>query len=95
MAEEAGNVGKTYIEHQLDRTKDYIEVYDLIAMGEKKEEYGNLKGAIEAYKEAKTKAADLYYSEGKAEALEKQAISILRIARNRYRYIINPPMGTR
>ena len=73
MAEEAGNVGKTYIEHQLDRTKDYIEVYDLIAMGEKKEEYGNLKGAIEAYKEAKTKAADLYYSEGKAEALEKQA----------------------
>jgi serine/threonine protein phosphatase PrpC len=73
MAEEAGNVGKTYIEHQLNRTKDYIEVYDLIAMGEKKEEYGNLKGAIEAYKEAKTKAADLYYSEGKAEALEKQA----------------------
>lgn len=73
MAEEAGNVGKVYIEHQLERTKDYIEVYDLIAMGEKKEEYGNLTGAIEAYKEAKTKAADLYYSEGKAEALEKQA----------------------
>jgi len=73
MAEDAGNVGKAYIENQLDRTKKYIEVYDLIAMGEKKEAYGNLNGAIEAYKEAKTKAADLYYSEGKAEALEKQA----------------------
>ena len=63
MAEDAGNVGKAYIENQLDRTKKYIEVYDLIAMGEKKEAYGNLNGAIEAYKEAKTKAADLYYSQ--------------------------------
>ncbi len=73
MSEEAGNVGKAYIDSQLDRAKDYIEVYDLIGLGEKKEEYGNLPGAIEAYREAKKKAADLYYSEGKAEALEKQA----------------------
>ncbi|NBH18038.1 hypothetical protein D3Z55_11315 [Clostridiaceae bacterium] len=73
MSEEAGNVGKAYIDSQLDRAKDYIEVYDLIGLGEKKEEYGNLPGAIEAYREAKKKAADLYDSEGKAEALEKQA----------------------
>lgn len=73
MSEKAGNVGKVYIESQLDRTKEYIAVYDLIALGEKKEEYGNLAGAIAAYKEAREKAADLYYSEGKAEALEKQA----------------------
>lgn len=32
-----------------------------------------LKGAIAAYKEAREKAADLYYGDGKAEALEKQA----------------------
>lgn len=73
LSEKAGNVGKAYIESQLDRAKDYIEVYDLIAMGERKEEYGNLKGAIVAYKEAREKAASLYYSEGKSEALEKQA----------------------
>lgn len=73
MSEEAGNVGKAYIESQLDRAKDYIEVYDLIALGEKKEEYGNLSGAILAYKEAREKASALYDSQGKAEALEKQA----------------------
>lgn len=73
LSEDAGNVGKSYIESQLDRAKDYISVYDLIAMGERKEEYGNLEGAITAYKEARKKAADLYYSDGKAEALEKQA----------------------
>ena len=73
LSEDAGNVGRIYIESQLDRAKDYIEVYDLIALGERKEEYGNLKGAIAAYKEAREKAADLYYGDGKAEALEKQA----------------------
>ena len=73
LSEDAGNVGKAYIESQLDRAKDYIEVYDLIALGERKEEYGNLEGAISAYKEAREKAADLYYGKGKAEALEKQA----------------------
>lgn len=72
MAVEDGNVGLSYIEGQLDRTEGYIEVFDLIAQGEKKEEYGNLKGAIELYKEAKEKAAALYFTEGKKEALELQ-----------------------
>ncbi|WP_083504272.1 PP2C family protein-serine/threonine phosphatase [Acetivibrio ethanolgignens] len=73
MSQEAGNVGKNYIDSQLDRAKNYMAVYDLIALGEKKEEYGNLEGAIAAYKEAREKAADIYDREGKAEALEKQA----------------------
>lgn len=73
MSQKAGNVGKDYIGSQLDRAKAYIEVYDLIALGERKEEYGNLEGAVAVYKEARKKAADIYYSEGKAEALEKQA----------------------
>ena len=73
MSQKAGNVGKDYIDSQLERAKDYIAVYDLIALGERKEEYGNLEGAVAAYKEAREKAADIYYSEGKTEALEKQA----------------------
>lgn len=73
MSEKAGNVGKNYIDSQLNRAKDYIAVYDLIGLGERKEEYGNLEGAIVAYKEAREKAADIYDSEGKTEALEKQA----------------------
>jgi len=66
MSQKAGNVGKDYIGSQLDRAKAYIEVYDLIALGERKEEYGNLEGAVAVYKEARKKAADIYYSEGKA-----------------------------
>ena len=73
LSVQAGNVGKNYIENQLEQAKDYIEVYDLIALGEGKEEYGNLEGAIEAYKAAREKAANLYYNEGKTEALERQA----------------------
>lgn len=72
MAADAGNVGLTYIEDQLARTEGYIEVFDLIAQGERKEEYGNLKGAIELYKNAKEKAAALYFMDGKKEALEMQ-----------------------
>lgn len=72
MAVDAGNVGLTYIDGQLMRTEGFIEVFDLIAQGEKKEEYGNLEGAIELYREAKEKAAALYFADGKKEALELQ-----------------------
>lgn len=72
MSMEAGNVGLDYIERQLTHTEGYIEVFDLIAQGERKEEYGNLKGAIEVYKEAKERAAALYFMDGKKEALELQ-----------------------
>lgn len=72
MSIETGNIGLDYIERQLTRTEGYIEVFDLIAQGERKEEYGNLKGAIEVYKEAKEKAAALYFMDGKKEALELQ-----------------------
>lgn len=72
MAVEDGNVGLSYIEGQLDRTEGFIEVYDLIAQGQRKEEYGNLKGAIALYKEAREKAAALYFMEGKKEALQLQ-----------------------
>ncbi|MDE6516822.1 MAG: hypothetical protein K2L18_03100, partial [Acetatifactor sp.] len=72
MSIEDGNVGLSYIEGQLTRTEGYIEVFDLIAQGEKKEEYGNLEGAIALYKKAKEKAAALYFTEGKKEYLDIQ-----------------------
>lgn len=73
MSVAAGNVGKNYIDSQLKLTKDYIDVFDLIELGEQKEAGGNLEGAVEAYKEARDKAASLYYLAGKEEALKKQA----------------------
>ena len=36
MSQKAGNVGKDYIDSQLERAKDYIAVYDLIALGREK-----------------------------------------------------------
>ena len=69
----AGNTGKRYIDSQLELTKNYIDVFDLLDMGERKEADGNLEGAIEKYKEAKEKAASLYYAEGQEEAMQKQA----------------------
>ncbi len=68
----AGNVGKKYIESQLEMAKAYIDVYDWIAVGETKEGYGDLEGAIEAYKTAKEKATALYDKQSKEEALSKQ-----------------------
>jgi len=72
MSMETGNIGLSYIEGQLDQVEGYIQVFDFIAQGEKKEEYGNIQGAIELYKEAKQKAVELYFLEGKKEALELQ-----------------------
>lgn len=69
----AGNVGKKYINQQLDQTRAYIDVYDYIAMGEEKEASGDMEGAVECYQQAKNQAAALYFGEGKEEALSKQA----------------------
>lgn len=72
MSVQTGNAGLSYIENQLDRTLGYVRIFDLMAQGEHKEEYGNLEGAIALYKEAKDQSAALYYKEGKEEALRLQ-----------------------
>lgn len=72
MSVQTGNAGLAYIESQLDRTLGYVRIFDLMAQGEHKEEYGNLEGAIALYKEAKDQSAALYYKEGKEEALQLQ-----------------------
>lgn len=73
LSVDAGNVGKQYIDAQLNQTRDYIDVFDLIEMGQQKEEYGDMSGALQSYKQAREKAASIYYADGKEEALKKQA----------------------
>ena len=80
LSVKAGNVGKKYIEAQLDQAKDYIEVYDWLSIGEIKEGYGDLEGAIAAYKMAKEKATALYDKDGKEEALSKQLAAEEQVA---------------
>jgi len=70
---QAGNVGKSYIELQLSQTKDYIEIYDWISVGEIRESYDDLNGAIEAYRQARLKATALYARDLRDEALTKQS----------------------
>ncbi len=66
-----GNVGRNYIEKQLDRNNQYIEVFDLLEEGEFKEGYEDYTGAKEAYVKARQLSAALYYNDGKKEAREK------------------------
>lgn len=79
MSVRAGNVGRTYITSQLQQTGDYIEVFDLLELGQQKEAYGDIDGAVEIYKEARDRSAALYYADGKAEALQKQAAAEAKI----------------
>ena len=65
MSVQTGNAGLSYIESQLNRTIGYVRIFDLMAQGEHKEEYGNLEGAIALYKEAKEQSAALYYKRRK------------------------------
>lgn len=75
----SGNVGKKYIDLQLDQTRAYIEVYDWITVGEIKTEYGDLEGAVEAFRQAREKAAALYAKDVKEEALKKQTAAEERL----------------
>ena len=68
-----GNVGRGYIDGRLEETRNYMEVYDLIQIGEEKEENGNLEGALESYKQARKLASSLYFTSGKDEAMSRQA----------------------
>ncbi|MGN0161116.1 MAG: hypothetical protein ACI4AQ_06995 [Lachnospiraceae bacterium] len=68
------NVGLDYIEEHLERTTDYISVYELIALGDTLLANLQYDEAEEKYLEAKKLAAKLYFDEGRAasmEALEK------------------------
>lgn len=73
LSVKAGNIGKTYIDAGLKQTRDYIDVFDLLEIGQQKEGYGDMDGAVKSYGQARDKAAALYFSSGKEEALAKQA----------------------
>jgi len=67
------NVGRTYIEDQLNRTSRFIQVYDLLEAGQAKEDYNDLEGALEEYRKARELAAGLYFNDGKQDAQDKIA----------------------
>lgn len=66
----ADNLGKDYIEKNLQRARDYTEVYDLISDGDLLSDKENYEAAEQKYNEAKKLAAGLYFTDGKKDAAE-------------------------
>lgn len=73
LSYQADNSSKEYIEKQLDKVRQYINVFDLLEEGDKKESYNDMSGARSAYVKAKEAAAALYFNDGKREAVDKIA----------------------
>lgn len=71
LTKETGKVGRGHINSQLEKTRDYIDILDLLAEGDRKIDNSDPKGAREAYKAAKELANQIFYQEGKQEAIDK------------------------
>ncbi len=66
----ADNMGKEYIENKLDRTADYMSVYDLIALGDKQVLNIQYNEAEEKYLQAKILSSEIYFEEGRSNAMK-------------------------
>jgi len=66
----ADNIGMEYIEYKLDLSGDYITIYDLISLGDTLVQNLQYKKAEEKYLEAKSISDQIYFDQGREEALE-------------------------
>lgn len=64
------NLGKNHIESKLAAATGYINVHDMLALGDTLMDQDNFAMAEEKYLAARSLASQIYYSEGKAQALE-------------------------
>lgn len=64
------NLGKDYIETKLNTASGYINVHDMLDLGDKLTDQGNYALAEQKYLEARNLASQIYYSDGKKEAIE-------------------------
>ena len=66
----ADNAGADYITKKLQQIGDYEQVFDSIAMGDRLRELGSYELAEGKYLQAKSKAAAVYFSDGRQQALD-------------------------
>lgn len=66
----ADNAGLSYINKKLAQIKEYEQVFDSISMGDRLLELESYELAEEKYTEAKEKAASIYFTDGKQQALD-------------------------
>lgn len=69
-ARHADNAGADYIAGKLQQIGDYEQVFDSIAMGDRLTELGSYELAEGKYLQAKSKAADVYFADGRQQALD-------------------------
>lgn len=66
----ADNVNEEYVDEKLEETKDYLNVYDYLNLGDKLKETGDYEGAEKKYLEAKNIASNIYFDEGKEKSIQ-------------------------
>lgn len=64
------NIGADYINDRLEQTANYMEVYDLIRLGDTLAQNLQYDEAEEKYLEAKSLAGKIYFDEGRTDAME-------------------------
>mgnify|MGYP005778636295 FL=1 len=64
------NLGKSYIDARLESATGFINVQDLLGLGDSLADQGNFSMAEEKYLAARSLAAKIYYLEGKKQAIE-------------------------
>lgn len=69
--QKVNNVSNKYILTKLDTARNSIKVTDLLALGDKNLELGNLPEAENAFKQAKDLALNFYLKDEKKEAMDK------------------------
>lgn len=71
MTYDADRIGEKYIEERLKVINTYININDLLALGDTMVEGEDLQEAEKVFKEAKEKSGEIYFSEGRKEALNR------------------------
>lgn len=67
---QSDNAGLSYIENKLSQINEYEQIYDCISLGDSLLDLDNYELAEEKYLEAKKKATDIYFNEGRQQALD-------------------------
>lgn len=66
----ADNMAEDYIESRISKLEAYQKVFDNITLGDRLKELGSFEMAEQKYLEAKQNAASIYFSDGKADAMQ-------------------------
>ncbi|MHC1748117.1 MAG: hypothetical protein AB9856_06990 [Cellulosilyticaceae bacterium] len=71
LARKADQIGKEYIDAQLEKSREHLDVLELLTDGDQKMDLHDIEEAKKDYMAAKALANELYFEDGKKQATEK------------------------